>query len=76
MKRYRVLAVGAMLFLVVVLVAAPLFGETKYIDPPGLRGNPGHEKNRHTYEMYEKIVSCGNSGNTNIIDPIHICGWR
>ncbi len=53
-----------------VAVVTPALGKTKIIDPPGLSCNP------RDVQRYDKVVTCGRSGNTNVIDPIHICSCR
>ena len=61
---------GLLVGVLIVAVVTPALGRTKIIVPPGLSRNP------HDVQRYDKIVECGRSGNTNVIDPVHICGWR
>lgn len=60
------LLVGVLL----VAVVTPVVGKTRIIDPPGLDRNP------RDVQMYDMAIPCGRSGNTNVIDPIHICSCR
>jgi len=75
MKRLRFLVVGVVLLVMVVLLVIPALGKAnKFIDnsnPPGLDPNPGLD-GRVRFDV--RPISAGNSGNTILVDPIHICG--
>ena len=68
----RSLTMGIVLLAVVALLAVPMLG--KVIDnsePPGHAVAPGLAGRA---EFAVHVVEAGNSGNTILTDPIHICG--